>query len=359
MAKRTPRKHMYHLSRVGLAGFLVLALFTVQLDSHHAFTNVGSPKGNVLAYATEMSLGGLLSGTNAARAANGLPALRNNSQLNNSAQMKAQHMATNDYWAHVAPDGTQPWYFFQTAGYGYSRAGENLAYGFMNSQSTIDGWMNSPSHRANILGDYVDVGFGVVNAPNYQGSGNQTIVVAHYGTPLNYAPPAPVTPTPAPAPATPAPAPTPTPAPKPTAPTPAAPAPSQQTNQQSSPTPEIPESNPSQPANLTKPAPVSEQKPQADTPASPTAKTPAVQVGGATSISLLDLFAQKKAPILALAALSTVMITTVGYAMTHRRAFQHALATGDQFAAKHPIVDTVIVISIAAMMLLTSYGNIG
>jgi hypothetical protein len=44
--------------------------------------------------------------------------------------------------------------------------------------------MNSPEHRANILnGGYVDVGFGIVNIPNYQGTGPETLVVAEYGAP--------------------------------------------------------------------------------------------------------------------------------------------------------------------------------
>ena len=71
----------------------------------------------------------LLAENNASRAANGLGAFSLNSQLNNSAQAKAQNMADNNYWAHVAPDGTQPG-IFEAAGYTYSAAGENLAYGF-------------------------------------------------------------------------------------------------------------------------------------------------------------------------------------------------------------------------------------
>lgn len=334
---------------------MLLAFFAVQLDAHHVFTP-RTTQGSVLAYASEMSLGGLLSSTNAARAANGLGSLRNSSQLNNSAQMKAQDMANKDYWAHVAPDGTQPWYFFQAAGYGYSRAGENLAFGFMTSQSTVDGWMNSASHRANILGDFVDVGFGVVNTPNYQGSGMQTIVVAHYGTPLNYAPPAP------------APAPAPTPAPSPA---PAPPTASAAVAKNSSPTaPTSPTGAPNTPDN--------EEKPSAEQPTnSPStqqagtannkqgeandakATVAPVQTGTTRSISLLDLFRQKRAPVLALAALSLSTLGLLGYAMTHRRAFQQALVSGEQFAMKHPAIDAVIIISIVALMLLTSYGRIG
>ena len=174
--KQTSHHKTYHLRRVGLLGALLLTLFIVRYD---AGAGAVTQPGNVLAYATEMSRSALLAGTNAARNQNGLGNLTLDTQLSNAAQAKAEHMVANDYWAHVAPDGPQPWYFFGQAGYTYQRAGENLAYGFSNSQNTINGWMNSPGHRANIVGEYADVGFGFVQTPNFVGSGQQTIVVAH------------------------------------------------------------------------------------------------------------------------------------------------------------------------------------
>jgi hypothetical protein len=48
--------------------------------------------------------------------------------------------------------------------------------------------MNSPEHRANILNtSYKDVGFGIINIPNYQGDGPQTLVVAMYASPASVA----------------------------------------------------------------------------------------------------------------------------------------------------------------------------
>ncbi len=152
---------------------------------------VGSINKNVLGYATDMSVSSLLSGTNNQRVANGLGALALNSMLSRAAQAKAQDMMTNDYWSHVSPSGVTPWYWITNAGYSYQTAGENLAYGFATSADTITGWMNSPEHRANILNtSYKDVGFGIINAPNYQGTGPETIVVAMYAEP--YVTPAPI-----------------------------------------------------------------------------------------------------------------------------------------------------------------------
>jgi len=146
------------------------------------------------------------------------------SRLNASALAKAQNMFAEDYWAHVSPSGIQPWYWFTQAGYTYQYAGENLAKDFDTSAGAMDGWMNSPGHRANILNvNYLDVGFAVVNGTL---TGSQTtLVVAHYGqnvaapavAPVNPVPPA--TPRPAVktavAVATPLPTPAPTPAPTP------------------------------------------------------------------------------------------------------------------------------------------------
>jgi hypothetical protein len=140
------------------------------------------PGGSVLSYATSMSAAALLQETNVERQADGKGSLVSNQQLTSAAQAKANDMAARNYWSHVTPDGNQPWWFVTNAGYNYQSTGENLAYGFDTSQAAITGWMNSPGHRANILnGDYRDIGFGIANSDNYQGQGQETIVVALYG----------------------------------------------------------------------------------------------------------------------------------------------------------------------------------
>lgn len=219
--------HRPHLIRAHGLALMALLIVGVQLTA-----NLARPASlqHVLAYATDITPVALLDQTNQQRAANGLPALRLESRLNQSATLKAGNMFSENYWAHVSPSGLQPWHWFTQAGYGYSYAGENLAKDFDTSSGAIQGWMNSPGHRANILNaNYTDVGFAVQNG-TLQG-GQTTLVVAHYGatggTTVAANVPAP-TPTPAPkvaAKATPAPAPAPTAAatPIPTvAPTPAA-----------------------------------------------------------------------------------------------------------------------------------------
>jgi uncharacterized protein YkwD len=143
----------------------------------------------VLGASSNFSSSSLLSYTNTQRSADHEAGLSLNSQLSAAAQAKANDMAAKDYWSHNSPDGLTPWSFITTADYHYQAAGENLAYGFSDASDTVSGWMNSPGHRANILNaNYKDVGFGVVQSPNYQGNGPETIVVAEYGEPAEAVP---------------------------------------------------------------------------------------------------------------------------------------------------------------------------
>lgn len=154
---------------------------------------IPAQKSGVLAYATQTSISGLLGETNQRRSAGGLSSLTINSQLMSAAQAKANDMATRNYWSHDTPDGSPPWVFISNAGYSYSLAGENLAYGQLSSTQTVNEWMNSQTHRENIMNSgYIDVGFGIANAANYNGKettgSEETIVVAMYGAPYTVTP---------------------------------------------------------------------------------------------------------------------------------------------------------------------------
>jgi len=149
------------------------------------FISMWQPRGGVtLAYATNTSIAGLLQSTNAQRATNARAALSNNSQLNQAAQAKAQDMVARDYWSHDTPDGKEPWVFIQNAGYKYAKAGENLAFGFNSESAVVNGWMNSQSHKDNLLdGVFTEVGFGTCLSDNFVNMGKQLIVVQHFAFP--------------------------------------------------------------------------------------------------------------------------------------------------------------------------------
>lgn len=142
-------------------------------------------QSHVLGVHQDFSNQSLLQASNQERLQDGKNPLALNDQLSAAAQAKANDMAQKNYWNHVSPDGQTPWALLTAQGYQYQQAGENLAYGFAGAEQTVNGWMNSNEHRANLLNaGYNEVGFGVAQAANYQGRGPQTIVVAEYGQPV-------------------------------------------------------------------------------------------------------------------------------------------------------------------------------
>jgi hypothetical protein len=139
--------------------------------------------------------------TNEARAENNAPLLVESSLLNRAAELKAQDMATRGYFAHTSPDGLTPWHWLNQVGYRYSSAGENLAVNFFESSDVTLAWMNSPTHRANILkNDFTEIGIGVASGV-YQGR-NTIFVAQFFGRPARVAQ---VAPLPEPSPALPTP----------------------------------------------------------------------------------------------------------------------------------------------------------
>ncbi|HET6924630.1 MAG TPA: CAP domain-containing protein [Candidatus Saccharimonadales bacterium] len=289
----------------------------------------------VLGYATDMSISSLLSDTNAQRSDNGLPGLGLNSQLDQAAQAKANDMAARDYWSHNTPDGQTPWSFIIAAGYNYQTAGENLAYGFDSASETVTGWMNSPEHRANILNTtYKEVGFGVANSANYQGTGPETIVVAMYAEPVGYVAPAPA---PAVAQSTPATRPVPAPTPITSAPaSQAAPATQNQpvTGQASNADAGAPVKLPKTPVVTTTPLkPVTETKSQ--------------------EVSSVALLTAGKAPW-SLTLLSVVLaVSFLLFFMRHTLAWHKVLRRGERFVIKHPALDIAFAFIIVAGLLLS------
>jgi uncharacterized protein YkwD len=89
---------------------------------------------------------------NVERRARGLQPLRLNRQLSLAADDRIRDMFSQRYFDHVAPDGTQPFVWVTRRGYRYRTVGENLAVGYRGADRVVDGWMNSPGHRANLLG---------------------------------------------------------------------------------------------------------------------------------------------------------------------------------------------------------------
>jgi len=109
--------------------------------------------------------------TNAARAEQGVAPLTLNNDLSTAAQAKAQDMAAKHYWAHFRPtDNKAPWDFIKESGYTYKVAGENLARGFRTPEGITKAWLNSPTHRANLISaKYQEVGFASIQTVDEKG----------------------------------------------------------------------------------------------------------------------------------------------------------------------------------------------
>ncbi len=141
-------------------------------------------KPGILGYSSEITVDKVISATNSQRQKLGLASLKYNATLSQSAAAKAEDMFKNNYWAHNSPQGKTPWDFFKSAGYQYSVAGENLAKDFYDTEGLIKAWMNSPTHRDNIVNPkYQEIGIGVVNG--ILNGVKTTLVVQHFALPLN------------------------------------------------------------------------------------------------------------------------------------------------------------------------------
>jgi uncharacterized protein YkwD len=331
--KATVHKRLRPLHTLRLYSFSALAIGLLSIQLISGVQHSVAQQQQVLAYATNVSLGDLLAATNQARASNGLGHLALNGKLNSGAQAKANDMIAKNYWSHASPDGTQPWYFFTNAGYSYTKAGENLAYGFDTSGQVVDGWMNSVGHRANVLGAYVDVGFGIASGANFQG-GENTVIVAFYAVPQA---------TPAPA-AAPKPAATTTP-PKQVA---ATPAPASSSTPASTPTPAA------TPAPAPAATPTTQEKPKTEDPE----RTAISAIQEPKRITTLESIFDGNATWAAYASIGALGFTTLGVAGTHLQLVRRGWKYSKHYILVHPAIDTAVLAAAGTAILTSTSGFI-
>lgn len=119
--------------------------------------------------------------TNEKRVQSGLAPLEYNQTLADAAKAKGEDMLSRDYWAHIGPDGTEPWKFFTDSGYQYRYAGENLARDFSNANSAVEAWIASPTHKDNLLSSkYKEIGIAVIEGD--LGGVETTLIIQFFGT---------------------------------------------------------------------------------------------------------------------------------------------------------------------------------
>ncbi len=137
-----------------LTGVLTLGL----VFSYHSFLTTVPRSAQASVYLEEQ----IFVEINQIRKENKLPELQKNVQLQNAAKQKTIDMVSNKYFSHISPNNKKWSDFIKDEGYDYIYAGENLAKDYDNSKEIIAAWIESPTHKENILNpDYNDTGIAV------------------------------------------------------------------------------------------------------------------------------------------------------------------------------------------------------
>lgn len=175
--------HSFHHSKAHMLrhySFFSYAAFFLIIGLALLFIKTDQP--GILGFASNITVTDVVQSTNAERQKKGVPTLRLNAELSKAAEEKARDMFAKNYWAHFGPNGEKPWDFIKKHGYTYTAAGENLARDFQESNAVVTAWMNSPSHRENLLNkNYQDIGIAVVNGTLL--GHETTLVVQMFGKP--------------------------------------------------------------------------------------------------------------------------------------------------------------------------------
>jgi uncharacterized protein YkwD len=174
--------HQPHFLRRNVIVSLTVAVLVVQLTYVVSVTKILPSSPQVAAVLP----GVLVDETNQQRLAMNLPLLQRNPLLDQAAKAKAEDMATKGYFAHASPiDGTTPWHWLDQAGVDYIYAGENLAVNFTDHNRLMNAWLNSPTHRANI----VDPKYNQIGMATAVGmyKGRESLFVVQYFTSSTFA----------------------------------------------------------------------------------------------------------------------------------------------------------------------------
>ncbi|GAA0613174.1 hypothetical protein GCM10009547_13830 [Sporichthya brevicatena] len=115
-------------------------------------TSQAAPKSNASVNSASVKVlrSSVIHLTNVARKSHGCRPLKQNSKLQKAAQRHANDMSKKRYFAHNSANGTVWWKRIMKAGY-KDPGGENIARGFSSTAAVVKAWLNSPSHRKNIM----------------------------------------------------------------------------------------------------------------------------------------------------------------------------------------------------------------
>jgi uncharacterized protein YkwD len=129
-------------------------------------------------FASDITRASVVAAMNEYRAEHHLPPLREDVRLDAAAGDRMRDMEDQAYWAHESPDGRSPFTWLEPNGYTFHYAGENLATGFDTTEVLVEGWMESPGHRANILSPHFeDCGIAIIDGMTMRRGVGKSIVV--------------------------------------------------------------------------------------------------------------------------------------------------------------------------------------
>jgi len=176
MRKNCSKKSVYKHLQGSLVYFVLFILIFL-----YAVTSINISMLRKFHLFADITAQDLLSLINEQRIKNGVPPLIDNPKLDEVSYLKGQDMVSNNYFAHYSPQGNSPWYWFDQAGYYYQYAGENLAIDFTDAKTAVDAWMNSLSHRENILNKhYTETGIAIIQAKTQENK-DRIILVQTFG----------------------------------------------------------------------------------------------------------------------------------------------------------------------------------
>jgi uncharacterized protein YkwD len=95
---------------------------------------------------------------NKVRAEAKLPSLKVSKKLQAAALEHARDMADHEKMSHTGSDGSTPSSRITAHGYRMKRSGENIAFGPRRVEDVMKGWLKSPPHKRNILGNFSEIG---------------------------------------------------------------------------------------------------------------------------------------------------------------------------------------------------------
>jgi uncharacterized protein YkwD len=160
--------------------FFIFVFFCISLISGLFFIPQAFSKASILD--SPVSEANLIELTNQVRAVKELSPLVPNEQLRNAAMSKANDLIKNNYFSHNSPKGKAFNIWIEDAGYEYQIIGENLATGYDTNRDAMKAWMDSPTHRENILNNkYREIGIYIINKES--DNKDQTLIVQIFGSP--------------------------------------------------------------------------------------------------------------------------------------------------------------------------------